>query len=133
MSNEIYARLLELYGIRREVQMIVPGTPLPDCGTGFDVVTALQITFNRPVGRGKVGRTGTYWTTGEWAWFLDQLCARLSFPGRILLELNQQPQPETGADHALELMDLFERNGATVERRRHTVLFKLDRPLALQA
>jgi len=130
MDNDVYARLLELYGIPRLVQMIVPPAALPDCGR-FDLITSLQTTFNRPVGRGRVGRTGVYWTLAEWAWFFEQLCARLSYPGRIFFELNQQPWPDTGADHAQELMDLFARNGATVDRRRFTVLFQLGMPLTL--
>ncbi len=131
MANDLYTKVLDLYGVQRLVQMIVPGAPLPECGK-FDLVTAFQTTFNRPVGRGKLGRNDTYWRVDEWAWFFDQLSDRLNYPGRIFFELNHQPIPETGGDHAETLMDLFERNGAVVQRRQCTVMFTLNAPLKLQ-
>jgi SAM-dependent methyltransferase len=131
MANDLYARLLELYGVSRLAQPIVPGTPLPECGR-FDLVTAFQTTFNRPVGRAKAGRTEVYWNVGEWGWFFDQLSERLNYPGRIFFELNHQPVPETGTDHSDTLMDLFERNGAVVQRRQCTVMFTLNEPLRLR-
>lgn len=131
MANDLYARLLALYGVPRHVQMIIPGTALPECGS-FDLVTAFQTTFNRPVARAKLGRTSTYWTVDEWNWFFGELARRSRFPARIFFELNHQPMPDTGEDHAETLMDLFERNGATVHRRQCIVLFALSEPLVLK-
>jgi hypothetical protein len=131
MANDLYARLLDIYSVKRLVHMIVPGVALPECGK-FDLVTAFQTTFNRPVARARIGRTSTYWTVDEWNWFFGQLSERLNFPARIFFELNHQPMPDSTEDHCETLMDLFERNGATVGRRQCTVLFNLDGPLQLK-
>jgi SAM-dependent methyltransferase len=131
MANDLYTRLLALYGVNRLVQMIVPGTPLPECGK-FDLVTAFQTTFNRPVARHKIGRTTTYWTVEEWNWFFGELSQRFRFPARIYFELNHQPVPDSKEDHAETLMDLFERNGAAVTRKQCVVQFSLNGPLVLK-
>jgi len=131
MDNAIYARLLELYSVRRNVQMITPGTPLMVEGR-FDLVTALQMTFNRMMGRAARGRPSVYWSTGEWAGFLDNLCSHLNFPGQIFFGLNRQPHPEMGKDHADDLLLLFGKNGAFVDRKKHSVRFNLSGPIALK-
>ncbi len=128
--DDLYERILAVYAIPRTIHTITPGVALPVTGK-FDLVTALQVTFNRPVGRPARGRTSVYWTFDEWRWFFGQLSSLMNFPGRIFFELNRQPLPASKRDHALDLLDLFKGNGAVVSRHSHTVLFELDEPLQL--
>jgi hypothetical protein len=128
--DDLYERILGVYAIPRTIHTITPGVALPVTGK-FDLVTALQVTFNRPVGPPARGRTSIYWTFDEWRWFFGQLCSLMNFPGRIFFELNRQPLPASKRDHALDLLGLFRSNGAVVSRSSHTVLFDLDQPLQL--
>jgi hypothetical protein len=128
--DDLYERILAVYAIPRIIHTITPGVALPVTGK-VDLVTALQVTFNRPVGPPARGRTSVYWTFDEWRWFFGQLCSLMNFPGRIFFELNRQPLPASKRDHALDLLGLFKSNGAVVSRSSHTVLFELDQPLQL--
>jgi hypothetical protein len=128
--DDLYERILAVYAIPRIIHHITPGVALPVTGK-FDVITALQVTFNRPVGPPARGRTSIYWTFDEWRWFFGQLCSLMNFPGRIFFELNRQPLPASKRDHALDLLSLFKSNGAAVSRQSHTVLFELEEPLRL--
>jgi hypothetical protein len=130
MYDDLYERILAVYAMPRIIHTITPGVALPVAGE-FDLVTALQVTFNRPVGRPARGRASLYWTFDEWRWFFGQLCSLMRFPGRIFFELNRQPSPGSKRDHALDLLSLFKSNGAVVSRLNHTVLFELDTPLRL--
>jgi SAM-dependent methyltransferase len=130
MYDDLYSRILAVYSIPRIIHTITPGIALPVVGK-FDLVTAFQVTFNRPVGRPARGRLSNYWTFDEWNWFIEQLCSLINFPGKIFLELNRQPMPDSAKDHALDLIALFKSNDAIVSRRNHTVLFKVDRPFRL--
>lgn len=130
MQSDIYSRLLNVYAIRRVIHTITPGVLLPVEGR-FDLVSALQMTFNRLSGRAARRPQGAYWTQAEWAGFFDDLCAHLDFPAQIFLGLNRQPSSDGGPDHADDLIAMFERNGAAIDRRKYAVRFRLDGPLAL--
>jgi SAM-dependent methyltransferase len=132
MENDIYSRMLDVYGIERTVHTISPGTKLPVDGR-FNLVTALQMTFNKIQGRSARGRKTPFWTQDEWQAFLDDLCRRLDYPAQIFLGLNRQPASDGRGDHADELMALFERHGAVVDRKKYSVLFDLKEPLTLAA
>jgi SAM-dependent methyltransferase len=132
MSNDIYTRLLDVYSVERVVHMIMPGVPLPVTGK-FDLVTALQMTFNKLSGKIARRPEGHYWTAAEWAGLFDDLSAHLNFSGQIFLGLNRQAAADGTGDHADQLMTLFERNGATIDRKKYSVHFRLQEPLKLKA
>lgn len=131
VSNEIYDRMCELYGLDRLNQRIVSGTALGLQG-GFDLVTAMQMTFNRPVGPARLGRASTFWTLEEWRWFFDEIGAAMKYPGRVFFHLNPQPHPETGQLERENVVALFLKNGAVVDRPLSTALFELERPLSFR-
>ena len=128
MDVEMFGRILEAYAIPRVIHTIEPREPLPVTGT-FDLITALQMTFNRK-DENERNPDEAFWSEDEWAWFLQHLSLHLAYPGRIFLNLNRQAYPGTDRHHADDLMGMFERFGANVDYWKHTVLFELDRPWA---
>ena len=132
IDDDLYTRMLGLYAVQRRRHMIVSGEPLELPGK-FDLITSMEMTYNRPVGRAKLGRSTTFWTADEWGWFFDQICLLLRYPGRIFFHLNIQPDPVTGRHESSNLLALFEKNGAEVDADRQTALFRLSEPLRLVA
>jgi SAM-dependent methyltransferase len=109
----LYAELVELLGVERQICEIKAFAPLPDLGRRFDLITAFSIGFNRKADK-------SLWGPAEWEFFLNDLEQRqLKRGGRIFLALNPQLD---GDFYTVELRGWFVRRGARVERER--VLFE---------
>ncbi len=131
LDVSLYSQILEAYDVTRLVHRIEPDAPLP-VDDRFDLITALQITFNRKPGIAHSEEGGAYWTEAEWATFIDELCRHLVYPGRIFFNFNRQTMP-SGEHHADMLLDLFEANGARVDFWKYTALLELTGPITLRA
>ena len=130
VPNEIYDRMCDLYGLDRIARTVVSGSAL-DLPDGFDLVTAMDMTFNRPVGRARVGRSSTFWTVEEWRWFFSEIGRAMKYPGRIFFHLNPQADPAAERPERENLLVLFAKNGAVCNQQLGTALFELERPLSL--
>jgi len=108
----IFDDLVELFGVERIIHRIEMLQPLPDLGRKFDLITAFSTAFH---GGGKLsGR----WGPREWDFFISDLERHLKPGGRIFFGLNPAYD---GNFYTPEILDLFLRHGAKVERER--VLF----------
>lgn len=121
-----YRDLLRLFGIERVEGGIELGEPLPDAIGKFDLIMINGQVFD------------TYWPTGqrwklpEWSGLIRYLCAyHLNYPGGLFIGLNRSDGPAGTEEFYWPLVDLAERHGATVDRSRATMIFKLDEPLTL--
>jgi len=126
-SSDIYQQILTMYGVPRIEHEIKAYQELPVEGK-FDLITALRMMYNFTGVKGP----NLYWDFNSWKWWMEHLSSKLRFPGRIFLALNKQPMAD-GEFQSDYLLDLFERNGAEVDYVKLNVLFRLDRPLELDA
>lgn len=107
----VYDCLIELFGLDRRPLTVSPLEPLPDFGQRFDMVTALMVKFDSPVG-------GPAWGPGEWDFFLNDLANNvLAQGGRAFFQLNR---PFAGP----RIMDFMTDRGAETDQRRCTVRFE---------
>ncbi|MEY2541852.1 MAG: hypothetical protein QOI22_1454 [Verrucomicrobiota bacterium] len=108
-TNEfpVFSELMQLFGVPRKTWTIRAFERLPDLGRKFDLITAFSAAFQ--------GRDMHPWQWGaeEWSFFLDDLNRHLKTGGRIVFALN--PSYE-GRYYTAEIVDLFLRRGAAVER-----------------
>ncbi len=107
-ETPMFNESIELLGVDRRVWRVQPFIPLPDLGVNFDVITAHMICFNGH-------KSEALWATREWAFFLDDLGARLKRGGKIWLEFNREFD---GTCYPPELKDYFESRGADVSSNR---------------
>lgn len=104
----LYREVTEAIGVDVSDLDVRPGAPLlphPTPG-GYELITAFMVTFN--------GHVENPWGVDEWAFFLDDALARLSSGGRLVLELNREPD---GACYSPEAEALFRDRGAMFTRR----------------
>ena len=125
----VYGDLLKLYDVPRIEGSIRLGEPLPDTIGRFDLVIINGQVFDVwPKDR------ATRWDIPEWASFLEYLCdTHMTYPGTLFLGLNKSAGPTGTEDFLWPLVDLAESKGATVERKRATMLFDLENPLRFES
>jgi SAM-dependent methyltransferase len=115
----LFTQLLDLFDVERRIWTILPCEPLPALGRKFDLITAFSIDFNRD------SKRDWWWSSAEWAFFLDDLKRHLNPGGRIFLGLNPGKNKEF---YTAELRNFFLSRGASVERE--NVSFPPARPLS---
>lgn len=71
------------------------------------------------------GEAGDYWTLDQWRQLLDDLAARATKrPGRVWMRLNCEER-QGGPAYNPELIDLVEARGASVDRGRGVIDWRL--------
>ena len=108
----MFADLVALFGVERKVVTVRALEPLPDFGRKFDWITAFSTAFHGS------NTQDWRWSAVDWEFFLDDLGRHLKPGGQIFFGLN----PSYDGDYySPEILDLFVRRGAAIERER--VLF----------
>ena len=121
----VYGDLLNLFGIPRVEGSIKLGKPLPDSIGRFDLIMINGQVFD--VYSKDISKR---WDVPEWISFLGYLSAtHLNMPGTLFLGLNKSSGPTGTEDFLWPLVDLAEKQGAVVERKRATIHFSLTEPL----
>jgi len=87
VERDVYATLTEALHCSQQVSplLIERFQPLPFRDRPFDCITAFWICFNRH-------RQPDEWGTAEWRYFVEDALACLRPGGRIVLELNENPE-----------------------------------------
>jgi len=87
VERRIYASLIGILGLERSVSslLIEKFVPLPYPEAKFDLITAYWICFN-------LHRQPGEWGVEEWRFFVEDAVRRLCPTGRLLLELNENPE-----------------------------------------
>jgi SAM-dependent methyltransferase len=104
----MFADMTSLLGVKRIIHRVQPFVPLPDLGTGFDLVTGFQVCFNNH-------KQPDLWGIAEWNFFLDDLVKHLAPGGRVWLELNRE---RDGDCYTPELKEFFQQRGARIDNHR---------------
>ena len=114
----LFTDLVDLLKVERKIVAIRAFEPLPDLGRQFDLITAYSTAFH--------GVEGEAWRWGirEWEFFLNDLDRHLKVGGRIVFVLNPS---YGGRYYTPEMLDLFLRRGAEVERENVLFPAKQDR------
>lgn len=121
----VYADLIALYGISRIEGGVKLGEPLPEELGRHDMVVINGQVFD--IFPGDWSRR---WDVPEWASFIEYLCdTHLGYPGTLFIGLNMSAGPTGTEDFLWPLVDLAERHGASVDRKRATMRFDLEKPL----
>ena len=110
-GRHIFDGLIDVLEVDRRGHAVERGVPLPDFGGPFDLVTALMVKFDNPIG-------APVWVPADWRFFLDDLSANVLAPGgRLYLKLNR---PFAGD----EIMTFMEEAGGKTDRPQCVVLFE---------
>lgn len=104
--DPIYRALTSMLGLEVHGEVIEHGAPFAVVPT-YDLITAFMVTFNRH-------REPEPWGVDEWSWFLEVAIGTLLPGGRLVLELNREPD---GRCYTPELEALFRERGATFTAR----------------
>lgn len=108
----VFDELVDLLGVERVIYRIEAFEPMPDFGRKFDLITAFSTAFH--------GGKDTSWRWGgkEWEFLVADLERHLHPGGQIFFGLN----PAYGGEYYTpEILDVFQRRGAAIERE--NVLF----------
>ena len=108
----LFEDLTALFGVPRKIWAVRALEPLPALGSKFDWITAFSPAFQG------IHTQSWRWSAAEWEFFLDDLSRHLKPGGRIFFGLNPC---YGGGYYTPEILDLFLRRGAAVERE--NVLF----------
>jgi SAM-dependent methyltransferase len=112
-NEPLFRATTERLGVKRVIARIEPGTPLPDLGQKFDLVTAHRVCFHR-LGRGPDGQPRE-WSSVQWKFFIDDVRQNLLAPhGRLLLDFN--PRRDGTSFFTPELRTCFRSEGARIFR-----------------
>ena len=108
----VFDELIDLLGVERVIYRIEAFEPLPDFGRKFDLITAFSTAFHG-------GKDNSWrWGAKEWEFLVSDLEKHLNAGGQIFFGLN----PAYGGEYyTQEILDVFQRRGATIERE--NVLF----------
>lgn len=109
----VFDDLVGLFGVERVIYEVKMFKEMPDLGRRFDLVTAFSTAFHG--GR----KMSSRWGVEEWDFFINDLQRHLKPGGRIFFGLNPAYD---GNYYTAEILDLFLRRGAEVEREK--VLFR---------
>lgn len=104
---EIFNEMTRFFGLERAVHRVRAFEPIPAFEDRFDVITALQTTFNLP-------SKDEVWNSREWEFFLDDLRDNhLRSGGVIHVDLNRASKYEAHYDQ--ELLDFFVAQKASID------------------
>ena len=108
----VFDELVDLLGVERVICRIEAFEPLPDFGRKFDLITAFSTAFHG-------GKDNSWrWGAKEWEFLVADLEKHLNPGGQIFFGLN----PAYGGEYYTpEILDVFQRRGAAIERE--NVLF----------
>ena len=119
---QLYADLLELFGIERIEGGIALGKSLPGDVGKYDMIVINGQVFDVH------GRDRRRWRLPKWKAFIDYLCDRhLNYPGTFFLGLNKSFGPGSN-EFYWPMVDLAEEYGAHVDRQYATMIFNLEEP-----
>lgn len=104
--DEFYRSVTAALGVEVVEHDVAPFTPLPALGT-FDAITAYMVTFN--------GHRSQPWGVEEWRFFVADCTMRLLDGGRLVLELNREPNGEIFPPGVAEM---FRARGAAIAKHR---------------
>jgi SAM-dependent methyltransferase len=87
VERRVYTEILEANGCRSYVSplFIERFTPLPFVRDSYDLITAFWVCFNRH-------RQADEWGAAEWRFFIEDALGVVRRGGRIVLELNANPE-----------------------------------------
>ena len=109
-DDPFFGAMTKYFNVPRFIWRIDPGTPLPDLGKKFDLVTGHRVCFHW-ITRDQ----GQEWTRADWEFFIHDIRTRFLKPrGRLLLEIN--PRPDGSSFFTEELRIFFESQGARIFR-----------------
>ena len=108
----VFDELVDLLGVERVIYRIEAFEPMPDFGRKFDLITAFSTAFHG-------GKDNSWrWGAKEWEFLVSDLEKHLNAGGQIFFGLN----PAYGGEYYTpEILDVFQRRGAAIERE--NVLF----------
>lgn len=90
LGSQMYQEMAEVFGVEYRISPILAHQKLPEDLTGFDVVSALAIKFDRH----DWGPQGDEpWSLPEWQFFLQDTASRLNPEGKLLIKPNYWIHP----------------------------------------
>jgi SAM-dependent methyltransferase len=95
----MYQQMAGVLGVDYLPGRISPMTPLPAALTGFDVISAIAIKFDRP---DFADRHAKVWQLAEWKFFLADLKTRLNPGGRLYIKPNLTAEGSLFSDGTIE-------------------------------
>jgi SAM-dependent methyltransferase len=114
-DDPFFGAMTKYFKVPRVIWQIDPGTPLPDLGEKFDLVTGHRVCFHR-ITRDE-NDVWKEWTPADWKFFIHDIRARFLKPrGRLLLEF--LPRSDGSSFFTPELRAFFESQGARIFRRK---------------
>ena len=82
-GRHVFDGLIDALEVDRRAHAVERGVPLPDFGGPFDLVTALMVKFDNPLG-------SPVWAPPDWQFFLGDVASNVLVPdGRLYLKLNR--------------------------------------------
>lgn len=94
IESAMYRRMAEILGVDWRVAPVMPNQPLPQELTGFDVISAIAIKFDR-LDWGP--QSPEPWKLEEWQYFLKDAASRLNDRGRVFIKPNYAVSPTENA------------------------------------
>ncbi len=95
----MYQQMAKVLGVKYLPERIAPMTPLPAEMTGFDVISAIAIKFDRP---DFADRHARVWQLPEWKFILADLKTRLNPGGRLYIKPNLTAEGALFSDPTIE-------------------------------
>ena len=112
-DDPFFGAMTKYFKVPRVISRIDPGTPLPELGEKFDLITGHRVCFHR-ITREPDG-VWNEWSPADWKFFINDIRTRFLKPdGRLLLDFN--PRADGSSFFASELRSLFLREGAHIFR-----------------
>lgn len=90
IESEMYRKMADILGVKLRISPVLANQPMPEDLTGFDVISAIAIKFDR-LDWGP--QDATPWALGEWEFFLNDMAKRLNPGGKMLMKPNYAVQP----------------------------------------
>lgn len=93
IDSQMYRRMAEVLGLDWRVAPVLAHTPLAEDLTGFDMITALAIKFDR-LDWGP--QSDEPWGLEEWQFFMRDAASRLTPEGHLFIKPNYWLHPKDG-------------------------------------
>ena len=110
-DDPFFGAMSSYFNVPRVIWRIDSGTPLPDLGEKFDLVTGHRVCFHRTTR--DENDVWKEWTPADWKFFIHDIRTRFLKPyGRLLLEF--LPRQDGSSFFTEELRAFFESQGARI-------------------
>ncbi len=90
LGSEMYQEMADIFGVEYRISPILAHQKLPEDLTGFDVISALAIKFDR-LDWGPQDEEP--WSLPEWQFFIQDTASRLNPGGKLLIKPNYWIHP----------------------------------------